>query len=244
MNVALQEKRARKKARREQGQSLIELIIALAIGVIVITATINIIALSLRSDAEAGNAQVAGSLLQEYRDAVTAIGDSDWVTLYCPPSGSCPGGKGAGTQYHIIKTASSSYGIALGATSTLVEGKSFTKYLTIENVNRTACGVGNITTSTPTSCTLFGQTANDIGEDPSTQKITMKVEWQGGRSAQMVHYITRRRAQIVKQSDWSGGTGQEYFPTSTQGLVMNNKFSSFQNIDATSTPGAIRIQGF
>lgn len=223
------------------GQSLIELVIGMALGVILITATVNIIAVNLRNSLETRTVQTAAALLQEYRDALQAIGDSNWLTMYCPPAGICPGDpKGGASQFYLKKTGTM-YGIMGGTTSTIIEGRTFTRYFSIENINREDCGVGKITASAAIPCPLFEQGSGAIAEDPSTQKIVMTVGWTGGRSAQMTQYLTRNKNRILHQTDWSNGSGQVSFPTSTQGTIINGGFASGTNINVTSTPGSIIV---
>jgi prepilin-type N-terminal cleavage/methylation domain-containing protein len=119
-----------------QGQSLIEIIIGLAIGGILIGAATSAITLTLRQSLDIRTTQIADALVQEYLDNLQALAESDWHKIYCPPDGICPGlAKGPSSQFYLVPFGNS-FAILSGATSTLVEGKPFSWYFSIENVNR------------------------------------------------------------------------------------------------------------
>ncbi len=227
--------------RKDQGQSLTELIIAITIGVIFVTATIQIVALNLRHDLEIRTTQIASALAQEYIDAMQAIAESNWITLYCPPEGTCLGtAKGPASQFFIAPSSTTQYGIQNGATTTEREGKTFTRSFSIENVNRDSCGVGNITASATIPCPLFEQGPTYVAEDPSAQRINITIGWAGGHSLTRTQYFVRRQNRVLGQTDWSGGAGQINFPTSTQGTIVNNGYNS-ANTTAVSPAGLLTI---
>lgn len=211
------------------GQSLIELIIALAIGGIFITTATSSIYLIIKSSAETRTNQIATFLAQEYFDNLNAISYSRWLEIYCPPSGICSdSSKGVDSQFHLI-ASSTTFALDVGTTSTIIEGKNFIRYFSIENVNRDSCGVGNITTNSTTICNMESGSSY-VAEDPSAQKITIKVEWEGNHSLTKTGYLTRWQNFNFKQSDWSGGYGQEFFSTSTGATVVNDKSTTSTNI--------------
>lgn len=211
------------------GQSLIELIIALAIGGIFITAATSSIYLIIKSNTETKTNQIATFLAQEYLDNLNAISYSRWLEIYCPPSGICPGSpKDFYLQLHLV-ASSTSFALDVGATSTIIDGKNFVRYFSIENVNRNSCGIGDITSNSATICNMEGGSSY-IAEDPSTQKITIKVEWESNHSLTKTGYLTRWQNFNFKQSDWSAGPNQEFFSTSTGATIINNKFTTSTNM--------------
>ncbi|MDP3015139.1 MAG: prepilin-type N-terminal cleavage/methylation domain-containing protein [bacterium] len=220
----------------ESGQSLIEVLIAVAIGAILIGAATATIIPVLRSNLETRTVQIAGSLSQEYLDNLRSLAESNWYQVYNPPTA-----KGPSSQFYLNAT-STTFILASGSTSTIAEGRTFTRYFSIENVNRNLCGAGDITTDAASSCAI-GPGSSGIIEDPSTQKITSIVSWTAGGSAggsiNKVQYLTRSQNKVFVQSDWSGGTGQEGPITSE-----NNKFATSTNINYSTTTGSIIIQGF
>ena len=221
-----------------KGQSLVELIISISLGVVFLGIAAGSATMILRNNLEARTSQIAASLAQEYLDGVFSLAQKNWLNVYDPPEA-----KGPNSQFY-LDISGGNYFIISGTTSTVVESRSFTRYFSIENVNRENCGIGNITSNaTTTSCLIGfqGSGSGDIADDPSTQKIIATVEWDNGqRKASSVRYLTRSQNASFQQSDWSGGFEQENFPSSG----VNNKFTTSTGIDYSTTTGAIIIQGF
>ncbi len=219
-----------------RGQSLIEIIIGISIAGILVGGATTAIALILRSNFDAKTTQTASFLASEYLDNISSIAESNWLKIYCLPDGNCPGAtKGPDSKFY-LNLSGSSYSIIGGTAPTIVEGRIFTRYFYIENVNRDSCGIGNISVSATTSCVSIGDSG--IADDPSTQKITVKVDWEGNRSVSKIQYLSRSHNFSVIQSNWSNGSGQEGPIT-----LFNNAFASSSNIDYATSTGAIRIQG-
>ena len=200
--------------------------IAIGIGAILIGAATATIIPVLRSNLETRTVQIAGSLSQEYLDNLRSLAESNWYQVYNPPVA-----KGSSSQFYLSAT-STTFEIKSGSTSTIAEGRTFTRYFSIENVNRTSCGVDNATTTATTTCNMEPGDSY-IAEDPSTQKITSVVSWTAGGSAagsiNKVQYLTRSQNKVFVQSDWSGGSGQEGPITSE-----NNRFATSSNINYAS----------
>ncbi len=215
-----------------RGQSLVEILIAIGIGAILIGGATTAIIAILRSNLETRNVQIATSLSQEYLDSVQSLAESNWHTIYSPPSS-----KGVSSQFYLT-ASSTSFVIVTGTTSTVIEGRTFTRYFSIENVNRNLCGAGEISTDASSTCTS-GLGSVGITDDPSTQKITIIVNWPENRSISKAQYLTRNIDRVFVQTDWSGGPDQE-------GPIIsaNNKFASSTDIDYTTSTGSIIIQEF
>ena len=226
--------------KNSKGQSLIEMIISISLGVVFLGIAAGSATMILRNNFEARTSQIAASLAQEYLDGVSSLAQKNWLNVYNPPAV-----KGPNSQFY-LDASGGNYAIISGTTSIIIESRSFTRYFSIENVNRENCGVGNATSSGASgNCAIdFPGSSTDIYDDPSTQKITATVEWDNGqRKASSVRYLTRSQNASFQQSDWSGGFGQENFATSSQGTIVNNKFATSTGIDYSTTTGAIRIQG-
>ncbi|MEK7634326.1 MAG: hypothetical protein AAB396_00355 [Patescibacteria group bacterium] len=218
-----------------RAQSLIEIIIGISIAGILVGGSTMAIALILRSNFDAKTTQTASFLASEYSDNISSIAESNWLKVYCPPDGNCSGtAKGIDSKFY-LNLSGSSYSIIGGTASTIVEGRTFTRYFYIENVSRDSCGIGDISANATTSCAGGG--SSGVADDPSTQKITVKVDWEGNRSVSKIQYLSRSRNFSATQSNWSNGSGQEGPITS-----LNNSFSSSSNIDYFSIPGSIKMQ--
>jgi len=224
------------KFNTKQGQSLIEILIGIAIGVIVVTSGITAISVAMRINMENKATQTVTFLAKQVTDEVKSIADSDWSKIYNLSP------KGTDSQYY--PTASGTVlVISSGVTTTIMEGITYTYYFSVENVKRTRCGLGEVSTGDIASCpTTFGAAENEVYEDPSTQKITAHIEWSGNKSLTKVQLISRLRNLIFWQTDWFGGDDQEAFSTTSGNTIVNNKFftSSF-SIDYTS-PGLIKLR--
>lgn len=218
-----------KKSSTRAGQSLIEILVALGIGVILIGGVTALISVNLRSSSESKTTQVASSLTQEVLDGVKSIAEANWNNFYDLA-------KGPTNRYYI---ASSTLAVTSGTEPLLIGGYSFERYFYIENVNRTQCGIGTPTTdATTASCNSnFPLGSNDIAEDPSTQRIVVVVEWSAGKENIMqVGFVSRARNTAMRQTDWSGGGGDNSVLTGP-----NNRYSTKNTIDETTTPGSLKM---
>ncbi len=116
----------------------------------------------------------------------------------------------------------------------LYNSRIFTRHFYVDNVNRDQCGIGNISSSTPTACAL-GPGTSGIINDPSTQKTTAVVKDASGNDIlSAFEYVIRKRNVSFVQTDWSAGSGQEGPITSP-----NSAFSASTNITYTSSTGSI-----
>ena len=203
-----------------RGQSLVELIIGIAIAAILAGSVVGALLLSVRINKESANFGTASLLGQEILDNARAFSEGDWVTLYSQSD------KSASSTYHIDLISSSTLEVATGTEDITRAGITYTRWFSVENVERDS--ESNIVESGGT-------------EDTSTQKISVYVEWQEGAdtaSISLTGYVTRwtRNASILF-TDWSGNSSVEgpitgpdsnfattsgSINTSTQGVIMLN----------------------
>ncbi|MBI4159938.1 hypothetical protein HY504_02130 [Candidatus Wolfebacteria bacterium] len=211
------------------GQAIAEVLIALGIGAIIIVAASGGIAFFLRQNYETRGTQVAASLAQEYFDQIKVLAESNWQIIYNPPAA-----KGPASQFYLAPLATStSFGVAAGTTTTSRENQEFTRFFSIENINRDSCGVGNVTSNPPGSCSMQSG-SGFTAEDPSTQKITVTVTWRDGRSVVAAEYISRSRNRSSLQTDWSGGPG-----VSGVAAIPVRNFATSTGIDYTTSTGSL-----
>lgn len=217
-----------KKTAGQRGQSLIEILVALGIGVILIGGVTALISVNMRSSAESKMTQAASSLTQEVIDGAKSKAEADWNAFYALA-------KGSANKYYI---ASSTNAITVGMEPITVSGYGFNRYFYSEDVRRTQCGIGIPSTDVATvSCdSNFPLGATDIVEDPSTQKIVVVVEWAGGRSIMQEQYVSRTKNAAIRQTDWSGGGGDNSILISP-----NNKYAAASGVDVATTPGTIEV---
>lgn len=113
----------------------------------------------------------------------------------------------------------------------------FSRYFYVDNVNRTQCGAGGITSDPPGAC--LGTTG--IVEDPSTQKITVGTMWSSKgvfENPENSIFATRWVNNIVSQGNWSGTSG-----VTTPVTDFSSDYYSASNLSVTAS-GTIKISGF
>ncbi|HTY39813.1 MAG TPA: hypothetical protein VMC43_01850 [Candidatus Paceibacterota bacterium] len=197
------------------GQSLIEILIAVALGVLMIIAAVSGIMPSLRVNSTSVRSQVASSLGRELLENVRIVADANWPSIGTLATSSA--------NKFYLNTASSPFSVAAGTQTTTVGTTTYSRYFYLSDVNRD--GGGNITAGVGTP-------------DPSTKKLTVIYGWTSGPTSSISTYLARSRTRIFWQTDWSGGPGQDG-PVST----TNNMFSTSSNMDYSTTTGSIRILG-
>ncbi|MEK9154723.1 MAG: prepilin-type N-terminal cleavage/methylation domain-containing protein [Patescibacteria group bacterium] len=207
-------KNFKKKENNYKGQSLIEIIIALAIGVIFIGAAVGAVALSLRSNLDTRTTQTADNLARELVDNVSVIAESDWIKIYNLTK----------TSNYYIDSSRQIVSAGPSDETIIIENRSYKRYFFVENVNRDSCGIGDITSNSISApdC-IMQQGVGYIAEDPSTQKITAKVEWGDGRSMSVLKYISKTRNFSFTQTDWAGGSQTQF---GVNGALVSNIIGS------------------
>lgn len=204
--------------KKKAGQALIEILIGLSIVGILVGAATAAVIVALRSNLESKNFQTASALSQKILDDVKTVAEADWHNIYNL-------NKGSSVHYYIAASGTALAVFPPGVTTTTVGNITYTRFFSIENVNRDDSG--NIA-------------ASGGAEDPSTQKIVSHTQWpSAGKTSEaaLTVYLTRWRNLISQQTDWSGGPGQEG-PISE----FNQKFASSTGIDYSSSTGSIIIQ--
>lgn len=204
-----------------KGQALIEILIGMFVAGILISAATAAVVVTLRSNLESKNYQVASSLGQELMDDAKTVAEADWHNIYNPPGNN----KGLNTQYYVAASGTALF-IFPGFATTTIGNVVFSKFFSIENAKRF---IGDISTN-PLAV-----------DDPSTQKITSHIQWpSGGRTSEVAStvYLTRWRNIVSRQTDWIGGFGQEgpmnefnqRFSTSTGVSYSSSSFICIQGI--------------
>ena len=197
-----------------KGQSLVEVLVALAVGTIFIIGAASVIIPSLRSSTEANRLQTAAALGKELMENTRVFSEADWHNIYDLNKSS--------SSHYYLTTSTSPFTAVAGDETVAVSTTTYTRYFYIDNVGRD--GSGNILSSGGT-------------DDPSTQKVSVVCRWSGGPTSTITAYLTRFRNNVLDQTDWSGGSGQDGPVTST-----NNQFSTSSQIYSSTTTGSISIQ--
>lgn len=200
---------------REKGQSLAELLVAVAIVTIIISSIIGAVIVVIRSNLQATTARTAAALGQELADGARSVAEGNWSNLYSVAS------KGASTTYRVTASGTA-LAIVSGSEEIAVNNFTYTRFFSVENVNRDSAQ--NIAASGT--------------EDPSTQKISVSVRWQlSGQTAELktAEYLTRFRNEATRFTDWSGASS-----TAGPVTVPDNNYFSISGLSATST-GELKV---
>ncbi len=198
-----------------RGQSLIEVLVAVAIGSLLVVAAASIIAPALRINTQAFRVQTGVGLGKELLENVRVWSESDWHNFSTLATGS--------TNHFYLNTASSPFASSSGDESVVVSTTTYKRYFYLDDVSRDA---GDLIA-----------TGGTLTLDPSTKKITVSYSWPQSATFTISEYLTRNRSNIFWQTDWSRGPGQEGPATTT-----NSKFSTSTNIDYTTSTGSIYIK--
>lgn len=204
-----------------KGQSLIEILIAIAVGVIIIGGVAATIGVTLRSNVNTKNSQTATALAQEVLNEVTDLAAGNWHNLDSLTASIV----GSPVQYRVA-TSGPSFSTQAGVETFTLDGKQFNRYFTYENVSRDTNG--NIEP-------LY----SSANADPSTKKLIVTVSWTEGAtptSVSLNKFLSRTKNQVLLQSDWSGAGAQVNFPASGVNTRWDTKGSNLK----VSNPGYLR----
>jgi len=201
---------------KHRGQSLLEALLSIALGVILIGSSVGLIGLSLKSFNSVKQHLQANSLLRQASEVIISLARDNWhfdTGFNCDSTIGCQ-----------IKAPSTSttWTILVDKATSTIDNIPYKQYFRVYNVLRSG---GNIAASGD--------------NDPSTQKITIFLEYGNNyvSSSSLSFYLTRSyNNQVFQQTDWSGGSGQTG-PISNPG----NKFATSTNINCTSTPDQITL---
>lgn len=215
-----------------KGQSLMEVLIAVSVGALIVGSVAGALIFTVRSNQQNRATDAASTLAQELLDQIRSVSEGKWQNLYTLSAKGGPAQACPPYCYYF----DGSLNIVAGSEQRIVNSITYTRYFTVENVNRDNCGTKDITSAAPVSCS---STQSGILDDPSTQKITAKVVWaQSGDTAEVLvsEYLTRAKNEVNQFTDWSGSTGAEGPVTKP----TKNYFSQ-SGLDIVTTPGKIKL---
>lgn len=219
------------RSTQKRGALLLEILVATAILGIILSIGSQMVFVSLQSNKMAGDRDVAVGILNETIEAVRAIGDGRWQTIFELAHN--------GTHYYPV-ALNGTWAVSAGGSdeSILVNGINFMRYFIIENVSR--CNDGSRGVASSTTCSP----GNNYSDDPSTQKVVVSVGWNGGEPIVQTEYVIRWRNKVCPQTNWSAGKSfpADPAPSSPCNTSPNSYFSDDGNIDNTSMPGSIKLQ--
>lgn len=205
---------------KKSGSLLLELLIVIGVVAIVVPLVAQIVVSSLNMNKWTMENKIATSLVDEELKAIDSVSFEKWQNIYSKIKLS--------TAHYYTVNSGGAWSLSLGDESLVVNSLNYTRYFTISNVCRDDITGSVIVASSTSPCT----TGNS--DDPSTQKITVTVNWQNGTLSKD-YYLTRWRNKICAQTSWSGvGSSPVSCPSTT--------YESATNIDLSSTPGSLKLQ--
>ncbi len=228
--------RVRSSGNGGYGQSLIEVLIAVFIGILLFVAAASIIAPVLRSNTEVARMQTASSLAKQLMEHVVVFAGSDWHNVDGSPGSPLAisdSTSGVYNYYHLT-TTTSPFELKSEEENLEVGTTTYKRYFYVENAYRRSSQDNNGDIDTSSNPLVNGSVL-----DPSTKKVTVLYSWAGSEPRSFTRYITRTRNNVLVQTDWSGGDGLSLITTSTIG----NKFFSHNNIEFASSVGSLVLLG-
>lgn len=197
-----------------KGQSLVEVLIALAVGIIFVLGIILAIQFLLKVNRDSEKVQIGSALASELMDNVKIFVQADWHNILNLATTSI--------NHYYLNTTTTPFSAVSGEENIILSTTTYVRYFYVDDVYRDE--TGKIVSGSGTF-------------DPSTKKITVVYRWEGGSNRFITSYVTRSHNNIFIQTDWSGGGGQLGPITST-----NNKFDTSTNIDFSTTSGSILLK--
>ena len=194
-----------------QGQSLVEVLVAISLGAIFIIGAATIIAPSLQISKQTSLAQTKAELTAELLNNANPWAVSNWNGVLALATSSA-------NIYH-LNTSSSPFVAVMGAETIFLGTVSSTRYFYLDDVYRDSNG--NVTS-----------TVSGNSYDPSTKRITVVSNGtqNGAPTSTLVAYLTRNISNVFDQTDWSGGSGYTG-PTK----VVTNTFTSESGMDSSAS---------
>lgn len=201
----------------QNGQSLIEVLVAVAVGTIMVAGAMAIVSPTLKTRGDTARLQVASGVGKGLLENARVLSESNWHAFDALATTSA-------NKYYIV-ASTSPFTVASGVESVDVGTTTYTRYFYLGDVYRNGSGYID------PAGTAF---------DPSTKKITIVYGW-ASTTESMDSYLGRTWDQIFAQTDWSGGPNQSGPITSTS---TNAQFATSSNMNYTTSSGALVIQGF
>ncbi len=197
---------------RRSGQSLMEVLIGIAVGSLLIISAASLIAPALKSNISVTEIQTSAALGKELLDNVRSFTEGNWHNISVLATSSA-------NKYYLNAT-SSPFTAATG-TQSISATTTYTRYFYLDDAYRD--GSGNI--------------AGSGTYDPSTRKVTVVFGWSGGPTSTMSTYVVRGFDSVARQTDWSAGPVQ----SGTVVTSFGSGFATSVNANYSTTTGSIQI---
>ena len=220
---------------QRRGQSLVEILIALAVGGMLIGTAATLMAIVLRAQAQDVYIRTATALNEELMGKLAQYVERQW---YCP---TVPAECGVynlteGVEYRLDVISNRFRPVAGRETGPglRVNEIDFSRDFQAKNVCRDAGDISGLTDNDGTTTTCNDPSPRG-SEDPSTQYVSVCTEWdyQNGAPGNLClnRYFVRNRVALFHQTDWSGGPTAPSPPAVV--ITPDNRFDTSNDIDFT-----------
>ncbi len=192
----------------QKGALLLELLIVTSILAVILSIGAQSVFVSMQSGKVSGESDTAMGLAGEALEQSRSVADEKWQNIYDLTKGS---------QYHFTQSGTK-WATSTGSELIALNTGSFTRYIVVQNICRdTTAGVRNVTGITDTDGTATTCTTSTGAFDPSTQKVTVTVSWQGsGSPVTISDYFIRWRNKVTNQTSWTGTGDESIGPIGTE----------------------------
>ncbi len=207
-----------------EGQSLIELLIALAFGTLVLLTSFGLLQFLIRLGATDPVMQTGGFIARQAAHSAAAAAEGSWNAV---------GQAATGTPYHAA-TSTGGFVLVLGVATSTVNGIAYGSSITVEAVQRDAA---------------TDEIVESGGvDDPGTKKVAATVSWtyQGKPYAEtIVRYVARTGSEFSVQTDWSGEATSSSDPVVPASGSLTQFYGVYSGtVDYSTVPGSIKISGY
>lgn len=205
------------RIRERDGQSLVEILVAVAIGVVLIAGALSIISPTIKTSSDTARIQVASALAKELMENVRVMSEGSWHAVDSLATTSV-------NRFYIL-ASTSPFTATSGTESIPIATTTYTRYFYLNTVYRNVAGY-----------------IDEVGTtlDPSSRKVTVVYGW-NNYVASTTSYISRGMNYPFSQTDWAGGPGQNGPVTATS---VPSRFATSSNMDYSTSSGSLIIQGF
>ncbi len=218
------------KNSKESGQLLLEILVVVSALAIIGAISAQVILVSMRSSETANEKNVALGLSEEIFESVRNVAAERWLDIYKPPDGTGDPSANKGDSNHYYPSQlNGKWVFASGTEAITINNLDYTRYFTINNVCREDAS-RNISGVSP--C------AGGSSDDPSTQKITVSVNWSDGESISASEYEMRWRNKVCAQTNWSGG---KTYPTDSTSTCPTTVYYNDDGNADMSAGGTIKL---
>lgn len=203
--------------RSNQGQILVELIIAITVIIFVSVSVAFAVATSVRGTRAALSDTAAFFLSQEIIEALQAFTLEDWHNLDQLATSS--------NNVYFATTSAGKWTHATGSENVALNNITYTRRFWTDEVFRST-STGNIISS-------------GGAWDPATKKVSTKITWTAEGDTDeftQIAFISRYSNAVYVQTDWSGGSVGEQVVT-----AATTTFTTSTNVNYASSAGSLKL---